>query len=69
MDITTWGVIPWKLFMQILLKEKMRWYVRGNWAGEIEETWGNAVVTKAVAVSEMHQWLKENPDAFAAAIR
>ena len=49
--------------------ETMRWYVRGNWAGEVEETWGNAVVTKAVAVSEMHAWLKQNPDAFAAAIR
>ena len=49
--------------------QKMRWYVRGNWAGDVEENWGNAVVTKAVAVSEMHAWLKQNPDAFAAAIR
>ena len=49
--------------------EELTWYVRGNWAGEVEETWGNAVVTKAVAVSEMHAWLKQNPDAFAAAIR
>jgi len=49
--------------------ETMRWYVRGGWAGEIEESWGSAVVTKAVAVADMHAWLKENPDAFAAAIR
>ena len=45
------------------------WYVRGNWQGEVAYNWGNAVVTKAVPVTEMHAWLKENPDAFAAAIR
>ena len=49
--------------------EALRWYVRGNWQGEVEQKWGEAVVTKAVAISEMHAWLKENPDAFAAAIR
>ena len=49
--------------------EALRFYVRGNWDGEVEETWGNAVVTKAVAVSQMHAWLKQNPDAFIAAIR
>ena len=49
--------------------EKLSWYVRGNWSGEAAETWGSAVVTKAVSVAEMHAWLKENPDAFAAAIR
>ena len=49
--------------------EELRWYVRGNWEGEAEEKWGDAVVTKAVAVSRMHAWLKENPEAFAAAIR
>ena len=49
--------------------EKLVWYVRGNWQGEAAETWGNAVVTKEIAVSEMHAWLKENPDAFAAEIR
>ena len=48
--------------------EAMRWYVRGNWTGEVGESWNGAVVTKAVAVSEMHAWLKENPDAFVAAI-
>ena len=48
---------------------KLRYYVRGGWAGEAEEVWGSAVVTKAVSVTEMHAWLKENPEAFAAAIR
>ena len=49
--------------------EKLRWYVRGGWSGEAAERWGNAVVTEAVSVTEMHAWLKENPDAFIAAIR
>jgi len=48
---------------------KLTYYVRGNWTGEVAENWGNAVVTKPVAVSEIHAWLKENPDAFIAAIR
>ena len=49
-------------------EEAMCYYVRGNWSGAAKETWGNAVVTEPVPVSEMHAWLKENPDAFAAAI-
>ena len=49
--------------------ETMRYYVRGGWDGEAEEAWGDAVVTKAVPVSEMHGWLKQHPDAFIAAIR
>ena len=49
--------------------ETYRWYVRGGWQGEAEESWGNAVVTKMVSVSDMHAWLKENPEAFVAAIR
>ena len=48
---------------------KLRFYVRGGWKGETEEVWGNAVVTAPVAVSEIHAWLKENPEAFIAAIR
>lgn len=47
--------------------EKLTWYVRGNWQGEVKETWGDAVVTAPVAVDEMHKWLKENPEALAAA--
>ena len=49
--------------------EELTWYVRGSWTGDVAEKWGDAVVTKAVSVSEMHAWLKENPDAFIAAIR
>ena len=49
--------------------EALRFYVRGSWDGEVEENWGSAVVTKAVPVNQMHAWLKQNPDAFVAAIR
>ena len=48
--------------------EEMTYYVRGSWTGEVAETWGNAVLTKPVSVSAMHAWIKENPDAFVAAI-
>ena len=48
--------------------EEMTYYVRGNWSGEVKETWGNAVLTTPVSVSKMHAWIKENPDAFVAAI-
>ena len=47
----------------------MRYYVRGGWNGAVEESWGDGVVTAPVAVSEMHAWLKENPEAFIAAIK
>ena len=49
--------------------EKLTWYVRGGWNGEVAETWGDAVITAPVSVSEMHGWLKENPGAFIAALR
>ena len=48
---------------------ELTWYVRGNWQGEVAETWGEAVVTKAVSIADMHAWIKNNPDAFVAAIR
>lgn len=48
--------------------EKMTYYVRGAWNGETTDKWGEAVITAPVAVCEMHAWLKENPDAFIAAI-
>ena len=48
---------------------ELTWYVRGNWQGEVAENWGEAVVTKAVSVADMHAWIKANPDAFVAAIR
>ena len=47
----------------------MRFYVRGGWKGAVEESWGDGVVTVPVAVSEIHAWLKENPEAFVAAIK
>ena len=51
--------------------DELRYYVRGAkdaWIEEIaEENWGDAVVTKAVSVEAMHQWLAEHPDAFIAA--
>ena len=48
--------------------EALTYYVRGGWEGEIAENWGDAVITKPVAVSEMHAWLKDHPNAFIAAI-
>ena len=47
---------------------KYSYYVRGNWDGEVADTWGSAVITAPVSVDEMHSWLKNNPDAFIAAI-
>lgn len=44
------------------------WYVRGPWQGEAAEDWGSGVITRSVSVSDMHCWLKENPEAFAAAL-
>ena len=49
--------------------EKLTWYVRGNWEGEAAEAWGNAKIVADVSVTEMHAWIKANPDAFVAAIR
>ncbi len=49
--------------------EKLTWYVRGPWQGEAAESWGNARVVRDVSVADMHAWLKENPEAFVAAIR
>ena len=48
---------------------ELTWYVRGNWQGDVAANWGEAVVTNAVSVSRMHEWIKQNPDAFVAAIR
>ena len=48
--------------------EALTWYVRGPWQGSVSEDWGGGVVTGPVFVTEMHRWLKENPDAFLAAI-
>ena len=48
------------------------YYVRGAsdaWLAEnTAETWGDAVITKPVAVGDMHAWLKANPGSFIAAL-
>lgn len=48
------------------------YYVRGNADSWLEknkaDAWGEAIITKPVTVSEMHGWLKDHPDAFAAAM-
>ena len=53
--------------------DELRYYVSGcvdSWIDEIaEERWGDAVVTKAVSVEAMHQWLADHPDAFIAAFQ
>ena len=49
-------------------EEEMRYYVRGAKWDDVEESWGTAVVTKPVSVSKIHEWRKENPDAFIAAL-
>ena len=49
-----------------------RFYVRGGkdaWLEENQqEAWGEATVTKPVAVAEMHTWLKAHPGTFIAAL-
>ena len=49
--------------------QEMTWYVRGGWQGASKENWGEAKIVEGVSVTGMHQWIKENPDAFVAAIR
>ena len=46
------------------------YYVRGgSWPAEqTAEVWGNAAITTPVSVDTMHKWLKENPEAFIAAV-
>ena len=52
--------------------EALCYYVRGPKDAWLEanaaENWGEAVITKPVAVSEMHVWLKNNPGSFIAAL-
>ena len=52
--------------------EKLCYYVRGDGDDWLEKNtsdhWGNAVITKPVAVEAMHNWLKAHPGAFIAAI-
>ena len=50
--------------------EKLRYYIRGgkDLPAKAAEIWGGAVVTEPVSVDVVHAWLKENPDAFIAAL-
>jgi homoserine dehydrogenase len=52
--------------------EKRSFYVRGAkdaWLEENrEESWGKAIVTRPVSISEMHAWLQQHPGAFIAAL-
>ena len=52
--------------------KKMCYYVRGESNAWLEkhklETWGDAIITKPVAISEMHEWLAAHPDSFIAAM-
>ena len=57
---------------QVDNSEELCYYVRGpkcDWLEEnTAETWGDAIITKPVAVEKIHAWLKENPGSFIAAI-
>ena len=51
--------------------DQLRYYVRGEQddfiAANTAEHWGNAVVTTAISVKQMHEWLAKHPGAFIAA--
>lgn len=51
--------------------EQLCYYIRGgkDLPAAVAENWGSAVVTEPVSVSKVHAWLKDNPDAFIAALR
>ncbi len=53
--------------------QTMRYYVRctepGTWiTSQMEKMWFDGIITKPIAVDEMHKWLKNRPDAFIAAL-
>lgn len=49
---------------------KLCYYVRGgkDLPAAVKEHWGSGVITEPVSVQTIHDWRKENPDAFIAAI-
>ena len=50
-------------------QERLTYYVRGGQVPfPVRETWGGAVITEPVSVEAMHCWLKDNPEAFIAAL-
>ena len=50
--------------------EKLCYYIRGGKGlpASATEIWGNAVITEPVSVSTVHAWLRQNPEAFIAAL-
>ena len=50
-------------------RQELSYYVRGGQWDDILETWGNGVITAPVSVEKMHQWRKDHPDAFIAALK
>ena len=46
----------------------MTYYVRGGHWENPKQMWGEACITEPVTVETMHAWLKENPNAFIAAL-
>lgn len=58
--------------VSVVNNEKLCYYVRGGhdtWPeAETSTHWGSAVITKPVAVAQMHGWLKAHPGAFIAAL-
>ena len=59
---------PYGSRVSVSNEEKLTYYVRGEWDGEIAETWSGAVITKPVSVQAMHAWLQAHPGAFIAAV-
>ena len=57
--------------VQATNEETLCFYVRGDKDSWLEENtaqvWGEAVITKPVAVNDMHKWLKNHPGTFLAA--
>lgn len=64
--------VPYGPVVQAVNQEPYRFYVRGETDEFLEshtqEHWGEGVVTGPVAVSRMHQWHKDHPQAFLAAL-
>ena len=63
---------PYGPKVQVENDEKLRYYIRGGeiscFADSVAENWGEAIITKPVSVMELHNWLKDNTDAFIAAL-
>ena len=63
---------PYGRKVSIENSEQICYYVRGEkdpWlVANAAEAWGKAIITKPVSVEQMHNWLKEHPSAFIAAL-